>query len=95
MLHQKIKKFMTHPKDHLIHENSRCRKGKQCIYGFPKPLTPSTYIDDEGRVHFRRRSTDDLWIATHIPKLIDELDCHIRRHCFHCHCFHEPLQVYV
>ena len=68
---------MTHPKDHLTHENSRCRKGNKCIYGFPKTLNPQTHVDDDGRVAFRRRTEDDLWIPSHIPELIDELDCHI------------------
>jgi hypothetical protein len=68
---------MTHPSDHLTRETSRCRKGNRCIYGFPKPITPETHVDEDGRVHFRRRSIDDLCIASHIPELIDELDCHI------------------
>ena len=68
---------MTHSSDHLTRENSRCRKGNKCIYGFPMPITTDTYIDDDGRVHFRRRSMEDLWIASHIPEIIDELDCHI------------------
>jgi hypothetical protein len=76
-LRLKVKKFMTHGQDHLTRENSRCRKGNTCIYGFPHPITPETWIDDGGRVHYRRRNRDDLWIASHIPELIDELDCHI------------------
>ena len=74
---QKIKKFMTHSSDHLTRETSCCRKGNWCIYGFPMMLTPETYVNDDGRVHFCRRTVDDLWIASHIPELIDELDCHI------------------
>jgi hypothetical protein len=68
---------MSHPRDHLTYENSRCRKGTQCIYGFPQCINETTYVDDDGRVHFRRRSLDDLWIVSHIPELVDELDCHI------------------
>jgi hypothetical protein len=41
------------------------------------PITTNTYIDDDGCVHFCRRLIEDLWIASHIPELIDELDCHI------------------
>jgi hypothetical protein len=36
-----------------------------------------TYVDDDGRIHYRRRDPADQWIASHIPELIDELDCHI------------------
>ena len=68
---------MTHPSDHLTHENSRCRKGNRCIYGFPKPITSETCIDKDSRVHFRRRSIEDIWIVAHIPELIEALDCHI------------------
>lgn len=68
---------MTHSSNHLRRENSRCRKNGSCIYGFPHPLTPVTWVDDEGRVHYRRRHQDDCWIVPHIPELIDELDCHI------------------
>ena len=64
---------MTHPYTHLDSEESRCNQGGKCIYGFPL----QTYIDDEGRVHYRCQDPADLWIASHIPELIDELDCHI------------------
>lgn len=68
---------MTHNKDHLRRETSRCKKNNRCIYGFPHPLTPQTWIDDEGKVHYKRTEEEDRWIASHIPELIDELDCHI------------------
>jgi hypothetical protein len=76
-LRRKIKKFMVHSRDHLTMENSRCRKGKTCTYGFPHPITPQTWVDDEGRVHYKRSTADDAWISPHIPELIDELECHI------------------
>jgi hypothetical protein len=28
-------------------------------------------------VQYRRRTDDDLWIVSHIPEFVDELDCHI------------------
>jgi hypothetical protein len=68
---------MTHSKDHLTREISCCRSGNRCIYGFPHAITPETWIDDDGHVHYHRRNEDDRWIAPHIPILIDELDCHI------------------
>ena len=76
-LFAKIRKFMTHGKDHLTRETSRCRRGNKCVYGFPQPITLETYVDDDGRVHYRRPTDEDRWIAPHIPELINELDCHI------------------
>ena len=68
---------MTHGRDHLTRETSRCWKGTKCIYGFPHPITSSTSVDDDGRVHYIHKTEEDRWIAPHIPELIDELDCHI------------------
>ena len=76
-LRQKIKKYMTHPYDHLSCETSRCHRGNRCIYGFPKPIIPDMYIDEDGRIHSRTCTTDDQWISSHIPELVNELDCHI------------------
>jgi len=73
----KIKKYMMHSHDHLTRENSHCRKGNTCTYGFPHPITSEMWIDDEGRVHFRWPEEEDRWIASHIPEIIDNLDCHI------------------
>ena len=77
VLRAKIQKFMTHQQDHLTQENSHCRKGNTCIYGFPHPITPTTWIDEEGRVHYKWTNEDDQWITSHISQLINELDCHI------------------
>ncbi len=77
-LREKIMKYMTHSKDHLIRETSRCRKNGVCIYGYPQPITPETWVDNEtGRVHFKRLTEEDRWIVPHVPSLIDEFDCHI------------------
>lgn len=78
LLRQKIAKVMTHSKDHLTRENSRCRTASgNCQYHFPETITPRTWVDDDGRVHYRRRHEEDLWIAPHVPEWIDELQCHI------------------
>ena len=68
---------MTHGRNHLTREISWCRKGNKCIYGFPHPITPMTWVDEDGRVHYKHLTEEYQWIAPHIPKLIDELDCHI------------------
>lgn len=77
VLCRKIKKFMTHSKNHLNTKGSRCNRSGRCIYGFPHPITDTTFIDTEGRWHFRCPNEDCCWIASHIPELIDELECHI------------------
>ena len=77
VLRAKIRRFMTHNRDHLTREVSRCRKGGKCVYGFPHPITSQTSVDAAGHVVYRRFSEEDRWIAPHIPELIDELDCHI------------------
>ena len=68
---------MTHNRNHLSTEYSRCNKNGKCIYGFPQPLRPHTVMQEDGRVQYRRDAEDDRWIAPHIPVLIDILDCHI------------------
>ena len=73
----KIRKFMTHNKNHLTRETSRCRKGKKCIYGFPQPLSSQTTVDSDGRVHYKRTTEEDRWVVPHIPELVNELDCHV------------------
>jgi hypothetical protein len=68
---------MTHKSDHLTREYSRCRSGNKCIYGFPRPFTPNTWVDDDGRIHYQCLTDADRWISPHIPELVDELECHI------------------
>src|ERR1700722_18569573 len=51
-LREKVKKYMTHNKDHLQHEISCCKKGNKCIYGFPHPITPQMWVEEDGRIHF-------------------------------------------
>jgi len=38
---------------------------------------PYTYMDDMGRVHYRRRKQDDHWVTSYIPTLVQLLDCHV------------------
>jgi len=102
-LRAKIKKFMTHSEDHLTRETSRCNRDGVCIYGYPQPLTPQTWIDeDTGHIHFKRLTEEERWIVPHIPEFIDEFDCHIywdivyTVHCFmylYKYCFKGPDRV--
>lgn len=77
VLRQKVIDLMTHKSNHLTRETSRCNRGGKCIYGFPHPITPQTYVDDEGRVHYKRLTEEERWIAPHVPEFIDMFDCHI------------------
>jgi hypothetical protein len=77
MLYQQIKHFHMHSPDHLSRIGSRCNRNGRCIYDYPQPITPHTYLDDLGRVHYRRRAEEDRWVTPHIPALLELLDCHI------------------
>jgi hypothetical protein len=68
---------MTHKRNHLDSEYSRCNKKGKCIYGFPQPIQPETTIDEYGRAKYRRRSEKDAWIASYIPALLKLLRCHV------------------
>ncbi|KAJ6038801.1 hypothetical protein N7460_007518 [Penicillium canescens] len=37
----------------------------------------SRYMDDLGRVHYRRRKQEDRWVTPPVPALVHLLDCHI------------------
>ena len=43
----------------------------------PQPITPNTYLDDLGRVHYRRRKEEDRWVTPYMPALLELLECHI------------------
>lgn len=76
-LYAAIKRFHMHSRDHLTRSTSRCNRNGRCVYGYPQPITPHTYIDDIGRVHYRRRKEEDRWVTPHIPALVELMDCHI------------------
>ncbi|KIJ29972.1 hypothetical protein M422DRAFT_268538 [Sphaerobolus stellatus SS14] len=77
-LRAKVWKWMRHSENHLTWEHSHCNRNRKCIYGFPHPITEQTWIDDNtGRVHYKRLTEDECWIAPHIPEFIDQFDCHI------------------
>jgi hypothetical protein len=77
-LYRQVKRFHTHSSDHLTREVSRCNRNGRCIYDYPQPITPYTYMDgDRNQMHYRRRKPEDRWITSHIPALVELLDCHI------------------
>lgn len=69
-----VQKFMIH----------KC-KGKNCINPethkcedhFPKPLSPTTYLDERGFVVWKRLEAEDQHVSTHIPYLLIKYQCHI------------------
>jgi hypothetical protein len=76
-LYAAVKRFHTHSRDHLTRPTSRCNRNGRCIYGYPQPINSHTYIDDLGRIHYRRRREEDRWVTPHMPALIELMDCHI------------------
>ena len=48
-----------------------------CSKRYPHPVTPITYIDARGFVHYRRRTEADRWVVPYSPSLSLKYDCHI------------------
>ncbi|KAJ6019739.1 hypothetical protein N7499_003178 [Penicillium canescens] len=76
-LHAAIGRFHMHSQNHLDRSTSRCNRDGRCIYEYPQPINNQTYMDDLGRVHYRRRKQEDRWVTPHVPALVHLLDCHI------------------
>jgi len=76
-LYNQVRRLHIHSRDHLTRPGSRCNRDGRCQYNYPQPITPTTYVDDLGRVHYRRRKPEDAWVTPHMPALLRLLDCHI------------------
>ena len=50
---------------------------RSCRFHYPHPLQPTTLIDIEGRVHYRRRNPDDEWVVPHCLPLLQKFQCHL------------------
>ena len=48
-----------------------------CHFQYPHPINNDTYIDNEGRVHYRRRTEQDGMVVEHNLPLIRLFQCHI------------------
>jgi hypothetical protein len=48
-----------------------------CRFHYPFPLQSETTIDDDGRVHYRRRTPGDEMIVPHCLPLLRKFQCHI------------------
>jgi hypothetical protein len=86
-----VKKFMTHPShphgviNHIPPDNQHplkyCERWKNeariCRFGYPKPITPETTINDTGRVQYVRHHTRDENIVPHCLPLLRKFKCHM------------------
>jgi hypothetical protein len=50
---------------------------RTCRFNYPHPLQPTTTIDVEGRVHYRRRQIGDEMVVPHCLALLRKFQCHI------------------
>jgi hypothetical protein len=50
---------------------------RKCRFKYPRPLQPTTTIDSEGRVHYRRRNAGDEMVVPHCMPLLQKFQCHI------------------
>ena len=76
VLRDKVSRYMMHNRNHLASPTNRCYKNGECIYGFPQSLQQRTTIDDFGRIHWRRRHEEDVWVVSYCPALLLFADCH-------------------
>ena len=77
-----VQKFMMHHHPAEDQPPSRyCQRIENgfriCRFHYPKPLQSQTTIDTEGRVHYRRKTTDDQWIVPYCLPLLRAFQCHI------------------
>ncbi|GJE90163.1 ATP-dependent DNA helicase PIF1 [Phanerochaete sordida] len=70
-------------RSHMLHKHpsAYCQREKngvtECRFHYPHPIRPTTTIDPSGRVLYRRRSPEDLWVVPHCLPLLRAFDCHI------------------
>ena len=76
ILREKVTRYMMHNRNHLASPTNQCYKNGECIYGFPHATQERTTIDDFGRIHWRRRHTEDCWVVSYCPALLLFADCH-------------------
>jgi hypothetical protein len=80
---QLVHTFMMHNHPLVSKEPSKyCQRidaegHRYCRFGYPQDLQPSTTIDAEGRVHYRRRKTGDEMVVPHCLPLLRKFRCHL------------------
>ena len=77
-LHRLVGRCMIHEhRDRCYEKKGSTERQAWCKYAYPFPVTPVTYIDDRGRVRYRRRSEDDENVVSYNPALSLKLDAHV------------------
>ncbi|CAG8806897.1 19991_t:CDS:1, partial [Gigaspora margarita] len=72
-----LKKLVEKYMIHRLQYSSHCLRNGKCIYQYPKPIIPETYIDKKGYVQYRHRTQNDAWVVPYNPILLLNLECHI------------------
>jgi len=78
-----VRKFMMHNHPSISAEPSKyCQRveadgSRACRFKYPHSLQPTTTIDDEGRIHYRRRKSGDEMVVPHNLPLLRKFQCHI------------------
>lgn len=52
-------------------------KTTDCRFKYPRPLQPTTFLEANGTVQYRRRNIGDEWIVPHNIQLLRAFNCHI------------------
>ena len=70
--------FMQHPSEckSCLREKPKGSGVKACRFYFPKPVCNESRIDSRGFPVYRR-GENDIRVVPHIPKLLEEFNCHI------------------
>lgn len=78
-----VRKFMTHNHPPSTAPPAKyCQRltadgSRFCRFHYPFPLQDETTIDNEGRIHYRRRKVGDEMIVAHCLPLLRKFECHI------------------
>lgn len=68
---------------------------RHCRFRYPHPLQDRTTIDDEGRVHYRRRRAGDEMVVPHCLPLLRVFRCHINFECANTSSLFQYLFKYI
>ena len=73
--------IINHQPPDAHHPLKYCERWKDgarvCRFGYPKPIQQTTYIDDRGRVQYRRPNAGDERVVAHCLPLLRKFKCHL------------------